>query len=151
MATKKRAVVQEDKRIFVLLPEKVLVTQGSGRAKEEDVPVYMEPGRLMAQSAHVTSLMRGMEYLHYGASGDLLVNPITTIVLSVRCNKELAFLRGVLQEHRRITEKFRVYDFFDENSHFYGSPERVLTAVCTTPVEKSFVAPIIGHLELWGS
>lgn len=138
----------EEPRIYVLLPEGVQVQQDEdGEFKSR----YMVPGRLMAQGEHVTGLMRGCEYLYHGHDNKILINPITTINLSVRNSRELDFMQNLLIEaaRKQETPTFRVYQFFDDGAEFYGTKNKVKTAVCTTPVLRSAIDAVIGHLELY--
>lgn len=129
---------QEDTRIYVVVPHTVQVTQGRG-TKQTEVTKVMEPGRLMAQVAHVVSKMRTSDetLAQYGSC------PITTIVLSVRNSRELA---KVWDELYGPTLASR---FYDENPDFYGTSSSVLTAVCTFPATRSDVEHALGHLELY--
>ena len=133
-----------EERIYVIVPKTVQATPPDSSA----VSIVMEPGRLMAQCAHVVSKMRGEEMNWVAA--------IKTIVLSVRNTRELRMIReslaadsltgtaGIEGDHR-----YRVYSFEDSNPPFYGTEEPVLTAICTTPVCKADVDAVIGHLELY--
>lgn len=126
----------EEKRIYVIVPHTVLVTTKVGRALKPKM-LSMEPGRLMAQVAHVVSKLRMSLKETEGNA------PITTIVLSVRNSRELFKVWDDLVKYT-LVEHFR-----DSNPEFYGTKGQVLTAICTVPVTRSEVAEALGHLELY--
>lgn len=128
----KRTKQIEEKRIYVIVPETVQV-----RVRGKNKTVLMESGRLTAQSVHVARKMEneiGNTYIEY-----------TTIVLGVRNSEELALIFKLLQE---CDGDFSVYTYADLNPTFYGTRERVWTAICTSPVLPSQVKSAVGHLEL---
>lgn len=77
-------------------------------------------------------------------SAPLTFEPITTIVLSGRNNKELNLLGGLLTEADVPMEWF-----FDTNPEAYYGRKSVLTAICTHPVDPKSIEEILGHLTLW--
>jgi len=148
MATKLRKAkkVLEEKRIYVIVP--MTVTPEFGRL--EGKRISMEPGRLMAQCAHVVSRMRGELYLK--TKDPAIFNATTTIVLSVRNSRELRKIHTALSA-RQLTidgkNGFDTFDFCDTNPSLYGTSRGIQTAVCTSPVRKSFIDEEMGHLELY--
>jgi peptidyl-tRNA hydrolase len=139
MATRKRTTRKKkvaEQRIYVIVPETVQVVQKRGK---RPVTVRMEPGRLMAQCAHVVSRMR------VDRADRLRFDRITTIVLSVRNSRELDMIHDSLDQHLVL-----VYEFLDHNPAFYGTQSNIKTALCTQPIIKDEVDAVIGHLELYG-
>jgi hypothetical protein len=139
-----------EERIYVIVPETVQVTPPDSSPRS----IFMGPGRLMVQCAQVVSAMRGCEIINNG--DEAILEPITTIVLSVRNSRELKMIREALvQDSLTGTAgiegncRYRVQSFQDSNPPFYGTEESVLTAICTTPVCKADVDAVIGHLELY--
>lgn len=134
MATRKK---QEEKRIYVIVPETVQVVQKRG---ERPVTRRMEAGRLMAQCAHVVTQLRvTVENLH-----EFRRKPVTTIVLSVRNSRELDKVYGELSQ---VATTWR---FEDDNEPFYGTKKRVLTALAIGPLVKTTqIDDAIGHLDLY--
>jgi peptidyl-tRNA hydrolase len=139
-----------EERIYVIVPMTVQVTPPDSSPRS----IQMEPGRLMAQCAHIASKMRA-EQTQKG-DWDTLHNPITTIVLSVRNSRELKMIREALINDSltgtagiESDRRYNVSSFHDSNPPFYGTEESVLTAICTTPVCKADVDAVIGHLELY--
>ncbi len=134
-----------EERIYVIVPKTVQVAPPDSST----VSIAMEPGRLMAQCAHVVSAMRG----NHCIDGDAA---ITTIVLSVRNTRELKLIREALAQDSltgtagiEADHRYWIQSFHDSNPPFYGTEEPVLTAICTTPVCKADVDAVIGHLELY--
>jgi len=139
-----------EERIYVIVPMTVQVTPPDSSPRS----IAMEPGRLMAQCAHVVSKMRAAQTQR--GDWDTLHNPITTIVLSVRNSRELKMIReALIQDGLTSTagidaeRRYWVESFNDTNPPFYGTDAVVLTAICTTPVCKADVDAVIGHLELY--
>jgi hypothetical protein len=124
-----------EKVIFVLLPHTV---QYETLDKFEDKK--LPAGMLAAQAAHVVSLMRTDPIM----LRDFGRQPITTVTLSVRNSKELEKVWVELSSAAVDTWVFR-----DENPRFYGTGIRIITALCTEPIERAKVASAIGHLELY--
>jgi hypothetical protein len=149
VAVKKKATdTFAGKAIYVLVPATVTVLHGR---QHTPVVIPMAAGRLMAQNSHVTSLMRGTEYLKHKDGTNLLIAPITTIVLSVRNSRELDFMQKVLRRHGREAKKpYSVYEFFDENLLLYGTKAGVKSVICTTPVDRAVIAEVVGHLPSFG-
>ena len=134
MAKKKKE--QEELKIFVIVPETVQVKPRSG----DRTTIHMPFGRLAAQTAHAVSSMR-MNWMDEWGTG-----PITTIVLSVRNSREL---RKVEQELWALEEEgMYISAFQDSDEKFYGTKDKVLTAICTCPCTKDMISEAIGHLEL---
>lgn len=139
MATKKvgkyKKKKAEELRIYVIVPHTVQVPGPGG--PNEWLTKHMEPGRLMAQTAHVVTRVRLCVEPQYGGA------PITTIVLSARNSRELAKLFDELEEY--VT----MFAFQDHNPDFYESHFTPVTAIATVPVTKSQIDEVIGHLELY--
>jgi peptidyl-tRNA hydrolase len=133
---RKRTAVRrrEEKRFYVIVPEKV--------ARGDEGTHRMEPGRLIAQGFHLGCVVAR-------ARLSLGVNDadITTIVLGARNSKEMDKLLGALRMDGVHFAKVAWYK--DHNPEVYETEERVLTAICLGPVEKSKVDHLIGHLELY--
>ena len=149
---KKKKLLPEPPRIYVIVPESVLVTTKERKATVT-TRIPMEPGRLMAQVAHVARKMENEHLSCTPAEPRLLLRnenwhegyrEMTTIVLSVRNSRELA---KVLKE---LGELVTVFTFSDVNPEFYGTKGRVMTAICTVPTTFAQVDPAIGHLDLYG-
>lgn len=123
----------EERRIYVIVPHTVQVP--GPRGSKEVLTKHMEPGRLMAQCAHVVTRVR------LDIQGP--PEPITTIVLSARNSRELRKL------HNELYRYTPVFAFHDSNPDFYGSEFKPMTAIATVPVTKSQIDEVIGHLELY--
>lgn len=125
------------KRIYVLLPAKVLVPKPEfGALGDRLLP--MPVGRSAIQLGHVVSKMRVGLADTYGSQ------PITTIGYSVRNHKELIKLINEMS-----AGGFNVWGFYDRDPKFYESDHGVLTAVCTEPITREQAEPFLGHLELF--
>lgn len=76
---------------------------------------------------------------------------ITAMMLSVRNSRELAKVEESMRAHAASfgIPPYETYSIFDENPCLYVIKGRVPTAVCTTPIEASIVAPVIGHLDTY--
>jgi hypothetical protein len=144
LMVKRRTQLKEDKRIYFIVPETVQVD--IPRRKRANT-VRMEPGRLAMQAVHValemyeSVLNRNRKAKGYGQ--------LTAIMLSVRNSRELAKIEAELRSHASSfgIPSYEVYSFSDVNPDLYGINGRVQTAICTTPIEKSMIEPVIGHLE----
>lgn len=131
---------KQDKRIYVIVPKTVQPTRGYAS-------VSMEPGRLMAQCAHVA---RMLEHDRGEWPKRAKYEEVTTIVLSVRNSRELSKVFCELNDLSVDSNNaFEVFNFFDTNPGFYGTGNRVMTAVCTSPVLPEQVSAAIAHLELY--
>jgi hypothetical protein len=137
---RKRTPKPEEKRFYVVVPEKV-----TSYTKHT---VNMEPGRLIAQAFHL-----GRKY--EAEKNDLPYEEITTIVLSARNSRELDMVQERLIDYRsglfNHGEAFTVHEFKDTNKPLYKSQRKVKTIICTSPVLKTDVDGAIGHLELYGN
>lgn len=131
--------VVEDKRFYVIVPETV---------QTELVSKQMEVGRLMAQLMHM-----GRAVERRRASANLPYEDVTTIILAARNTKELNKVHSELEIVRQVpgsnVPAFPLSIYRDHNPLVYQTPERVLTALCVGPIEKSVVDGVIGHLELY--
>lgn len=129
----------EEKRFYIIVPETVqteLVSRG------------METGRLMAQVMHIGRVVeRRREF------SNQLYEDVTTIILSARNTKEMNKILGELNVLRQVPDSnepaFPLSIYRDHNPPVYKTPDRVLTALCIGPVEKSIVDSAIGHLDLY--
>lgn len=142
--TRKSSQAREAKRIYFFVPETVQVPV-SRRKKARTV--RMEAGRLAMQAVHVAfEMYEGVSSKGRPAKG---YGQVTAIMLSVRNSRELAKIEAELRNFASSfrTPPFEVYSFADENPDLYGTRGRVQTALCTTPIEKSILEPVIGHLE----
>jgi peptidyl-tRNA hydrolase len=136
----------EEKRIYIVVPETVQVQRRTCLPWN----VSMEPGRLMAQCAHVARKLENqqLEHMHEQTGTVSRYKEMTTIVLSVRNSKEL---EKVAREAADATEFFHYFPFRDTNPGFYGTTEKVFTAFAVGPVTQSEMDPILGHLPLYGA
>lgn len=135
---------KEDKRIYFIVPEAVQVTIPR---RKRAYTVRMESGRLAMQAVHVAlEMYESVMSTNRKAKG---YDQLTAIMLSVRNSRELAMIEAELRSHAAGSgiPHFEVYSFSDVNPDLYRIKGRVQTAICTTPIEKSVVDPVIGHLE----
>lgn len=134
--------MSEEKRIYVVVAETV--------QPDEFTSVDQVPGRLAAQCAHVVSKVRVLMMASQSRGEYHPLQPITTIVLSVKDSKELRHIQRML-ERLNILHAF----FVDTNEDVYGwnhasnAPYRLTTAVATFPVTKFEIDDVLGHLPLW--
>lgn len=158
---KKPKQAPEEPRIYIIVPETVQVT-----VRGKTWTQVMEPGRLMAQCAHVARKMENavLNQAHWNRTPDVAMEDmgdyqeVTTIVLSVRNSLALARVLKDLEERNENiqantsgAEDIGPYTFEDYNPEFYGTKKRVLTAVCTAPIERWKIAEAIDYLELYGA
>lgn len=140
---------QEEKRIYVAVPETVQTTSPRGVVT---TTVDMEPGRLIAQGVHLGRKIENerikQALLQAGIKPPKSIDyeEITTIVLGVRNSKELV---KVGSELALMAGNAGYHAFSDTNPQFYGTRKKVLTAIGTGPVTREQVEPAIGHLELY--
>lgn len=132
----------QEKRIYVVVAEQYQKMLFWGSAEPMFALADHPPGRIVAQVAHVVSKMRICMIRDLMAP--CIPDPITTIVLSARNDKELKLLSLFMIEGHMAFESFH-----DENHHDYGSHNRSLTALCTYPTTPSSVDGILDHLPLW--
>lgn len=151
---KKTQFAAEEPRIYVIVPETVQVLG----PKKTIRSITMEPGRLMAQVAHVTGRMRlDRAFRKYdqnklGPVRDWIqYEEITTVVLSVRNVRALERVHEDLVDCARMYDLPGPYVFEDHNPSVYGIRGRLLTAVCTAPVLRSQIMYAIDYLELYGA
>lgn len=136
MTGKKQPGKRPEKRIYVIVPETVQVTQRGGKV----VTRRMESGRLMAQCAHVVTRLR----LYPDINARFENKPVTTIVLSVRNSRELSKVT------RGLMEVCATFTFDDTNPPFYGTRKGVHTATAIGPLVKTpEIDAVIDHLELY--
>jgi peptidyl-tRNA hydrolase len=150
-----------EKRIFVVVAETVqsgVECQGNWAFipnPELSKSTNQVCGRIAAQVAHVVSKMqveRAFKNILKAISVDthipynMLSNtlePVTTIVLSVRDSLELYHIWNILNK-----DGIQCTDFMDDNP-IYGTTENILTAVCTYPIEPEKLRGLTTHLPLW--
>ena len=140
-------IMNEEKRIYVIVAE--TVQNPLNYEFTRDMPVRMitlpntdtktivQPkGRIAAQVAHVVSSMR------MGAIERIGQEVHTTIILGVPDSYNLEFRAFLLAKNA-----VECYRFFDTNEE-YGVG-RVLTAICTEPIERSKLGFALDYLNLW--
>lgn len=134
----------DDKRIYVVVSE----TFSAVFKGFDGAPGYLSegcrhpPGRLAAQVGHVVSKVRTMMIIK-NLAAPTHFEPITTVVLSARNDKELDLLA-------KLIDCYYVCEvFYDTNDEAYGVDHKVLTAIATYPVSKEWTIGILDHLPLW--
>jgi peptidyl-tRNA hydrolase len=152
-------VVSPEKRVYVVVAETVqsgVEYRGNGWAlipnPELSRSTNQVCGRISAQVAHVVSKMQVSRVLYEIEKNktplDLLymyaLEPITTIVLTVRDSLELYHIWNILAQ-----SKLDVTDFMDENPKMYGTTDKILTAICTGPINPELLQGLTTHLPLW--
>ncbi len=162
----------EEKRIYVIVAETVqnplemmfIAPKHYVLRPTSDTKTIVQPkGRIGAQIGHVVSQMRQHILLeaatpHIFRKGrrkarfsewfidvrELATQAITTIVLAARDSYELEFRSYLIRK-----AGVHLHSFYDINEAIYGRG-RVMTAVCTEPVEPEKLCGITDYLELWG-
>lgn len=137
----------DQSRIFVILPEYLTIP---GRQK-----MKLECGRAAAQVGHAASGVKLTYAYSVGSTirtpeeivslvNDLILEPVTTIALRARDEKEL------IHVHRLITAaKYNNFVFRDTNDELYGKGVTVLTAVAYGPVMPACSVGISDYLPKW--
>lgn len=142
--------MKHEDRIYIIVPQTVQV--GKGKRQRN---IAMPAGRLMAQCSHVGRKMERLDaivdasaVMSYKEPSPKKLAPyreVTTIVLGVRNTKELKLMGKLL--YNRLGRN-GVHSFEDTDRKFYGTKEKVMTAICTLPVDWHSLDDLIGHLEL---
>lgn len=144
-------VVSEDKRIYVVVAETVDTPNG----------VVVQPcGRAMAQACHSIGKMQvtSREYyarerlsgMRIGGGGlgdfweDFPFQECATIILAARDSAEISHVDFLLMK-----SGVERYSFCDTNDAVYGESARIMTAVCTVPVDPNKMVGILDYLPLW--
>lgn len=123
--------------------EKIIYVVVAGTVDTPNGVIVQPCGRIAAQCAHVVSKMR---MVLARATGHLVYQPITTIVLSAPSNHSLHDLYCILKEG---WEGIPVETFFDTNLEVYGSALGFMTAICTHPVTVAEIGDQFQQLLLW--
>lgn len=139
--------MSEERRIYVIVAETVQTDLLN--LMSEDKPfrtiaigttatktIVQPKGRIAAQVAHVVSKMRMREIDEHGTE------PYTTIILGVPDSYNLQLRNFLL-----ALNKIDAYQFYDTNDEYGTNP--VLTAICTTPIERRTAVYALDYLNLW--
>lgn len=117
-----------EKRIYVLVPHQVRLLDGTC--------MKLPCGMLAAQAVHSARKMQDKYKLKY--------EDTTTIVLGARNQAEMRHVMDIM-DARNI--KYAMFE--DDNLTLYGSPEKVLTAVTTQPLDIPRTVGVLDYLPLY--
>lgn len=113
----------------------------------------MEPGRMAAQVGHAVSKLKmnfclttSQDNLETLKSAVVLMenNPITSIILEARDERELVHISNLCTE-----KNIPIVEFLDDNENIYGPGIKVFTAISIGPVKPEDVEGITDYLPLW--